>query len=204
MQRDTIIEKLNRALSEPITTEAQVVYILVLVRKLLGPTTKTDKYERLRFSCDWTVHTELNGPAARRTVKLFDDQVIARGAPLPTGASAIQEYFGKICGPFDILSGFKEKFEEFLDQHSIDYHLLQTEQNWAGFLRLYSSIIEDCPLRCEDNSGSHVKTVLVRKVPVEAHSSDDHVYLSLQWVWVHDEMETVLQDSSYVYPPASS
>jgi hypothetical protein len=118
MQRDTIIEKLNRALSEPITTEAQVVYILVLVRKLLGPTTKTDKYERLRFSCDWTVHTELNGPAARRIVKLFDDQVIARGAPLPTGASAIQEYFGKICGPFDILSGFKEKFEEFLDQRT--------------------------------------------------------------------------------------
>ena len=116
----------------------------------------------------------------------------------------MQEYLGKICGPFDILRAFREEFEEFLDQQSVDYHLLQTEQNWAGLLRLYSSIIEGCPLRCQGNSGSHVKTVLVRKVPVVAHSSADQVYLRLQWVWVHDEMETVLQDSAYVYPPASS
>jgi hypothetical protein len=116
----------------------------------------------------------------------------------------MQEYLGKICGPFDILSAFKKEFEEFLGQQTVDYHLLQTEENWARLLRLYSSIIEDCPLECQGNSGSHVKTVLVRKVPVEAHSSDDQVYLRVQWVWVHDEIDDVLQDSSYVYPPASS
>src|ERR1035438_10342562 len=109
------------------------------------------------------------GNSASFAIAPYNLSCLAR-APPPTVAGAMQVYLGKICGPFDILRAFREEFEEFLDQQSADYHLLQTEQNWAGLLRLYSSIIEGCPLRCQGNGGSHVKTVLVRKVPVEAHS----------------------------------
>jgi len=58
---DQIIRKLAVELAEPMTTERQVVYLLVEVRKLLDRRPKNlPPYPSLKLYCNWTVHVELS------------------------------------------------------------------------------------------------------------------------------------------------
>jgi hypothetical protein len=58
MSRPEIVDKLNSFLSthHTFTEEAQVVYLLIEIRKILDRDSNM-KYPLLRFYCDWCVHT---------------------------------------------------------------------------------------------------------------------------------------------------
>ncbi len=58
---------------EPITTERQVVYILVELRKLLEGNGTLDQYRTLKTCCDWAVHPKLSQASAQAITKLFDE-----------------------------------------------------------------------------------------------------------------------------------
>src|SRR5437867_1739661 len=74
MGRAAIEEKLNRQLSSKApVTEARVVYILVLTRKLLERQGELNKYPMLRFYCDWALHTNMDRAGAQRILRLFDE-----------------------------------------------------------------------------------------------------------------------------------
>jgi hypothetical protein len=60
MARHAIIEKLDIELSQQITSERQVVYILVEIRKLMERNNDTEKCFALNFYCDWAMHTKLD------------------------------------------------------------------------------------------------------------------------------------------------
>jgi hypothetical protein len=69
-----IVSKLSIELSQPITTERQVVYVLVQLRKLLDgrPEKAKPSYDSLRLYCNWVVHTSLINKTAQRIVKEAD------------------------------------------------------------------------------------------------------------------------------------
>ncbi len=73
---DAIVAKLSALLSQGITTEAELVYLLVEVRKL---------YERrnaelppcLKLFCDWVVHAKLDNPKWAKQATDLKDKLIA-------------------------------------------------------------------------------------------------------------------------------
>ncbi len=74
--REAIIEKLSKHLSAPPSGEADVVYALVQIRKLMERDKVSSNYPRLKFFCDWVVRprwTPENRP-------LMDTSKAANGA----------------------------------------------------------------------------------------------------------------------------
>src|SRR5690349_20466399 len=69
-----MVRKLRNELQQEITTERQVVYILVELRKLMELANDGAAFFALKFFCDWAVHTELDQQGAARIVKRFDKQ----------------------------------------------------------------------------------------------------------------------------------
>lgn len=67
-----IIAKLAKELKEPISSEPQVVYLMVELRKLIELNGDGANYPALKFHCDWIVHPILQGQAAQEVVRLFD------------------------------------------------------------------------------------------------------------------------------------
>lgn len=64
MKKD-IWSKLRRELNEPISSERQVVYILVELRKLLELSGSDEHFPALNFYCDWALHAVLDQEGAQ-------------------------------------------------------------------------------------------------------------------------------------------
>jgi hypothetical protein len=68
-----IIDKLRDHINAGITKEADALYLLAELRKLLEQQGVKKDYEYLTFHCDWVVHPKLSGPMAQRILKQFDE-----------------------------------------------------------------------------------------------------------------------------------
>jgi len=58
--REAIIQKLKRHLANGITREADVVYFMSEVRKILEHETSASKYPALSFYANWCLHTKID------------------------------------------------------------------------------------------------------------------------------------------------
>ena len=70
--KEEISRKLTAQLNEGITTEVQVVYLLIGIRKLIERDNKWEQYPTLNFSCDWVLHSKLDRSAAKAILREFD------------------------------------------------------------------------------------------------------------------------------------
>lgn len=137
MQND-IIEKLTKELNNGITTEAQTVYLLVQIRKLMEHNSQKP-FDTLKMFCDWALHIELfRNRQIIELLKEFDEAMerIANGS-----------------GPsqYDYLSlkKFKEAMKDFLVEFNLPENILRSGE-WSAFVRLYLSIVSDCPVTRKD------------------------------------------------------
>lgn len=137
-----IILKLRDLIRNGINTEAEVVYLMVQVRKLIESERLTD-FENLKFHSDWVVHSKLSGRKAQEVLKQFDEaNVLLRdGIELEDLPSLLRNEIDQLS-KLDI---FREELDRFLDGHSLPL-INSHEEGWTKFLLLYASIIEDCPL----------------------------------------------------------
>ena len=148
-------------MAKGIETEAEALYFLAQVRKILEG--NTESYEYLKFHCDWTLHAVLTGKMAQEILKKFN----AANSELKLGKSLeelqtplgqeIQEIFGMIK--------FEQELVDFLKEHSL--HSLGNQ--WPKFLFLYTSIIKDCPLEIYNAN----TTADVQKVTVNLELSNE-------------------------------
>jgi hypothetical protein len=76
MTQSAIIAKLKMLLANGITSEAEALYLMVEVRKLLERLQAEKQYEYLKFHCDWALHAALEGTMAQRILKQFDAATI--------------------------------------------------------------------------------------------------------------------------------
>src|SRR6266852_3122300 len=72
MTQSAIVAKLLILLAKGITSEADALYLMVEVRKLLEQQQAKKQYEYLTFHCDWALRSKLGGPTAQKILKLFD------------------------------------------------------------------------------------------------------------------------------------
>jgi len=69
---DELCRKLTVELQQGVTTEPQVVYIMAGIRKLIERDGIAERYDTLKFHCNWVLHSRLEGRAAREILHLFD------------------------------------------------------------------------------------------------------------------------------------
>jgi|SRR5580704_3954993 hypothetical protein len=113
-----IIEKLETELKQGISSQAQLVYLLVGIRKIMDQDSSGPRYPYLRFHADWVVHSKLDRNAiAREILDLFDNAVphLRAGIELHKLPSRIRRDFDRII-KMEQLEG---EIEAFLTSHGL-------------------------------------------------------------------------------------
>ena len=143
--KEEIIKKLTAQLNEGITTEVQVVYLLVGIRKLIeradhGADQGT-QYPTLNFYCDWVLHSELDRSGAKAILLEFD-----KAQPLWKSEEKLprelEDKINHICG----MKFFTEELTRFLKNYGLP-PIAQNVDGWSRFFHLYAQVIQDIPLR---------------------------------------------------------
>jgi hypothetical protein len=156
MTTPDILCKLSHELDAGIATEAQVVYLLAGIRKLIERDDARGKYRDLNFHCDWALHSKLDRRAAQEVLREFD----AAHPLLKDKKMELDELPDRLRSEIDRISkmrSFKEELFQFLE----DYRLPPLKK-WTHFLHLYAKVIEDIPLVVTDASAQHISQVTVQ------------------------------------------
>jgi hypothetical protein len=168
--KDELLRKIQDVLDLQITTEMQVVYLLVELRKLMDRV----KYEDpvLRTLCNWVVHTDLANKAegSRLVLTEIDDQ-IARVLEKSEGVPSFEHLsFG----------AFRAALGQCFDGFGLSANFIKDKNEYESFAGLYSSIVSECPIHF---SASKTKLKYVKSVNLEGIEKDIIVdgWPVLQW-----------------------
>lgn len=137
--RETIVAKLKKELAQPITTECQVVYILVELRKLLDSRERDARFESLKFYCDWAMHTTMSWRGARNFITSVDTLFSTIAS-----VSITREENDRLAELL-YLESFRKQLRALLNSEGLPERVCESAE-WFNFLDCYSRVIEDCPL----------------------------------------------------------
>jgi hypothetical protein len=181
-----IIEKLAWELQEIITSERQVVYLLVEVRKLIEINQDGARYKTLKFCCDWVAHPVLQGAEAQNIVRQFDKsqelieamQNAADGQRLTVDMS-----FLEALDEIQRLSRFRSELGAYLQLQGLDSSIADDDKKWVNFLTYYAGVIEDCPLKCVSQGLKYVDEVVLRVIDIkpELAANSSGYQLVIEW-----------------------
>ena len=140
MEND-IIRKLRAELERGISTESQVVYLMVKTRKLLDleRARSIEAYDTLRLYCDWCLHVELCGPQAQKIVITMDELY-----PSVPNLTLSEEGKNYLRDTFSF-NRFREELNCFFANHNLPTF---SEPEWNTFLSNFMNTVEECSLKC--------------------------------------------------------
>jgi hypothetical protein len=138
--RHAIVEKLDLLISNGIQTEAQVVYLLVEVRKLLEMQQRKHEFEALVFHCDWVVHAQLSGATAQYYLSHINRMQHSN----VTGELHADEW--EEVAPLIGAQRFHEDLRTVLRLEGISSAVCDEPSKWTSFMSLYGAVISDVPL----------------------------------------------------------
>jgi hypothetical protein len=126
-----IIAKLRDHLNVGITKEADALYLLAEVRKLLKQQGLKKDYEYLTFHCNWVVHPRLAGPMAQRILKQFDDANIhlKNGLHLHELPNGLNHEIDRISK----LRYFEDELAKFLEKNALPDLSTVRSDGWSHF-----------------------------------------------------------------------
>jgi hypothetical protein len=178
-----ILTKLAAELQVPITSERQVVYIMVELRKLMELNGDGTKYTALKFHCDWVAHPWLKGPQAQEIVKLFDRyQELEDNTAVKQGQPDMS-FMGRL-GPALAMTNFRNELNAYLHSQGLDPSTPDDDGKWAAFLKHYAGVIEDCPLQCVGQNLRFVDKVSLRVLDVlPTRAVTGGFQLAIEWSW---------------------
>jgi len=170
MAREEILENLYKALNKPIEKE-KVVYIMVEIRKFTERTKEIgEKWQHLKYWCDWVVHTRLDKKFANETLTAMESYMIKN-----PGNKFHHSYFNE---QFISLEGLRWELYDFLKNNDLPTEITNIPP-WDDFSKFLVETLRDCPL--EKDSG------LVRKF---FFSKKDHIpeakKYSIDWELIFD------------------
>ena len=158
--RHSILDKLQKALTRPISSEDQVVYILVEIRKLIDLQNEPSLMS-LKLYCDWAVHTELTYASRTRPIlTLVDDDLFNCFHPKGHGTSPEDnEKLQRLL----YLDGFRADLLQFLHRNGLPAGIAEDDKEWFNFLQYYANVIEDCSLVYKSNDLRMIQQMTFRK-----------------------------------------
>ena len=155
---EEIIRKLTAQLNKGITTEVQVVYLLVGIRKLIERDDQRKQYSNLNFYCDWILHSELDRSCvAKEILREFD-----KAHPLwKSGIDLPQELENKI-NDISGMDSFEKELTSFLESYGLP-PVAQDVDGWSNFFHLYTQVIQDIPLMVKSpDAAENISKLVVR------------------------------------------
>jgi hypothetical protein len=151
-----VTNKLRGAITGDLS-EAQVVYILTLFRKLLDYRGSKQNFYYLRFFSDWAFHVRVDRAAAKLVLRHFDEWFPTLAGNNGRAAQACR---------FLLLFEFHLEFIWLLR----DARLPEiTNEWWCEFLRLYLEVIADSPVSSNVDLGlEYLKELAIERVAKES------------------------------------
>lgn len=182
MTQSAIIGKLELLLDKGIRTEADALYLMVEVRKLLEQQQAKRQYEYLTFHCDWALHATLEGTTAQRILKLFD----ATSFHLKKGVK-LHDLPGSLRMEIDRISKmryFEDQLEGFLKTNGIPSLESTRSDGWIHFLHFYAKIVEDCPLvmRAKNKSATIASVTLKIDLAKPSEQDGSDTWFQVRWI----------------------
>ncbi|MGD0698056.1 MAG: hypothetical protein ABSA41_18055 [Terriglobia bacterium] len=176
---DAIQEKLEAILGEPPRTEADVVYVLVEIRKFLEREgkAKEDEFSTLKFFCDWVLHVELEGTGARKVLASLDPEIGVSGPvnlPEVKPSSALYRLLS--------LESLLEEIMRFCTENKLPTDWAFKPTMWRECMRLYGQVVMDCPLAITRKGAStrYIKQLTIMNMK----NSQDHLdKRAFSWDW---------------------
>ena len=144
--KEEIIRKLTAQLDEGITTEVQVVYLLVGIRKLVERDDKWAQYPTLNFSCDWVLHSKLDRSGAKAILREFD-----RAHPLWKNEEKLPRALENKINDISGMGSVEKELTSFLESYGLP-PIAQNVDDWSRFFHLYAQVIQDIPLMVKSSS----------------------------------------------------
>ncbi len=147
-----IIRKLNEFLDThvPFKEECEAVYLMVELRKLLDREHGRDDFAKIRFYCDWTVHTSKDGNlGAVRDIMEKLEKSVSNGSPHPT-----QDAFN-----FFSLPELRDELSDLFSRHGLRANLYQDDKHWTHFVNVFIQALADQPINNPIKSISSVSFV---------------------------------------------
>jgi hypothetical protein len=190
-----IIAKLNTELRCSITSERQVVYILVEARKLMELTKVKKDFPTLTFCCDWAVHPSLKGEFAQQIITYFDEyeEIFQKKGLMP------KDY--DFSNLFSVTKhvDFREQLIKLLTANDVECAQLTDNGRWAEFIELYSNVIQDCPLKARADAAriKYVSEVTVSAFPPDSFYRRIAGVVALKWEWKDKQGSTLRSMDSY-------
>lgn len=160
----------------PPRTEADVVYALVEVRKLLEQSGQKSHFPRLVFFCDWIVHPWLTGAETQNVVTEIDAR-LRRSDPAKSWEVDADGKMHELLS----LRRFAQELNCYCRAAGIDEKWTGDGMAWREVSRLYSEVVRDCPLKVSRRSseidylaslelvGCEPSEVLVKSNPLSEH-----------------------------------
>jgi hypothetical protein len=186
MERD-IIYKLGQELDQKISSERQVVYILVELRKLLERMGLLDSepYRALKLCCDWTVHPKLSFASAQAITALFDRYESAyRHEPIGVSQAGIPELV-EFCEH----SRFRNQFIDACRAIGISAAPVANDDWWRLFLMQFSEVVRDCPLEAKAQNTTYVTRVTASAIDPTSIGIFSKQF-AIFWAWECRDRET--------------
>lgn len=191
MTRDILL-KLTDELKAGITTEAQVVYLLVGTRKIIERDDLGGEFPVLNFHCNWALHSHLDRRDARAVLEQFADAhlQLCQGAKLKDLEPAVRTEIDNISK----MRFLEEQLSEFLRRYELPPLTLHYPDGWARFLYLYAKVVEDIPLVVTLNAairnGARGAVPNVSRVTIHCETArenprygdEEHVLFAVTWV----------------------
>jgi hypothetical protein len=179
--REAIIEKLQKHMSIRPSTEADVVYAPVQVRKLMERTKNGSGFPRLVFFCDWVVHGGLDRCEAKNVLIEIDDRLKHYDASKPWAIDPD----GRV-GAFLSHRAFLAELQAYLESQGINEVWTRDLSVWHTVSELYSEVIRDCPLEVQRKnypfpyvSRLEISDCKPSQPVVDANPGQDHI----GWKW---------------------
>jgi hypothetical protein len=173
-----ILAKLRLKLASSPRDEADVVYILVEIRKYLDHTDpKGALYALLRTYCDWPVHVVLNRKGAKDLLRSLGDDFAdsLTDAGRARGTLAVFKRFS--------LDEFEKELRRFLQSNGLPLNLVDEPAQWSQFMKHYVSVVSDCPFVFE-GSPTHPKAIVKATLKInETLQKAAEGWVNVGWFW---------------------
>ena len=171
MKKD-ITQKLSAEIESGIIKETQVVYLLAGVRKILEQLEEPTEFGRLKFYCDWALHSRLSRKPAQEVMQIleFIYKCMAKDERAPDHSEAM------LLITFDLL---KKELSAFLQKFGLR-DFTQSTNAWVVFIYLYSRAVEDCPLVFRGNVPIDIEKIVIHLETAE-NLIDDHLPYRVNW-----------------------
>ncbi|MCE5310877.1 MAG: hypothetical protein LLG20_24815 [Acidobacteriales bacterium] len=191
--RNEIVEKLRAELTRGIETEAQVVYLLVEIRKLIEHSEYVNRYLSVLFFCEWALHVKMSRQSAFLLLKEIDDA-------LERSTSA--EQMAELVGTRLSMDTFRDDLIHVLMDHNLPTEPIRTMQGWLAFLPLYLNVISDCPVlkKSVDLKRINQLTVGIDREPPKEIPQGALFAFAIQWTFRKDDEIVLEWRNEVLYP----